>query len=86
MKKDKDFSITELFMLICIFSFVLFFAIHIEMQKKYKISVHKTFIIGFSQGAMLALYSALSNKNVLGGVFSLSGLIEKRMWIFFSGL
>ncbi len=47
----------------------------IEMQKKYKISAHKTFIIGFSQGAMLALYSALSNKNVLGGVFSLSGLL-----------
>lgn len=35
MKKNKDFSITELFMLICIFSFVLFFAIHIEMQKKH---------------------------------------------------
>ena len=35
MKKNKDFSITELFMLICIFSFILFFAIHIEMQKKH---------------------------------------------------
>lgn len=45
------------------------------MQKKYNISAQKTFLIGFSQGAMLALYTALSDSKVSGGVFALSGLI-----------
>ncbi len=46
-----------------------------EVQKKYNVDSENVFLIGFSQGAMLALYSALKSKKNLGGVFALSGLI-----------
>lgn len=46
-----------------------------ERQHQYGISANNTYVIGFSQGAMLALFSALSDENVAGGVFMLSGLV-----------
>ena len=49
-----------------------------SLQKKYKISDSETFLIGFSQGAMLALYSALCRNHPLGGAFILSGLAAGR--------
>lgn len=45
------------------------------LQQKYHIDNNHTYLIGFSQGAMLALYTALSRTATLAGVFSLSGLI-----------
>jgi phospholipase/carboxylesterase len=45
------------------------------MQKKYAISDDNTYIIGFSQGAMLTIYTALSRKNPVAGAFALSGLV-----------
>lgn len=51
------------------------------IQVKHKIASLNTFIIGFSQGAMLALYAGLSAQETYGGVFMLSGLVaaEKRL-------
>ena len=46
-----------------------------QMQQKYQISAKNTFLIGFSQGAMLALYSGLSASEAYGGIFMLSGLV-----------
>ncbi|MBQ8481504.1 MAG: hypothetical protein IJ532_03115 [Alphaproteobacteria bacterium] len=46
-----------------------------EMQKKFSIANDKTYLLGFSQGAMLTIYTALSRQNPLAGAFSLSGLI-----------
>ena len=46
-----------------------------EIQQQYHVADQKTFIIGFSQGAMLALYTALSRDNKLGGCFVISGLV-----------
>lgn len=46
-----------------------------EMQKLYKVDDSKTYIIGFSQGAMMAVYTALSRKATIGGCFALSGVI-----------
>ena len=46
-----------------------------EQQQKYNISGAHTFIIGFSQGAMLAIYAALTRPASLGGAFVLSGLV-----------
>lgn len=46
-----------------------------DMQQKYEIDDAHTYLIGFSQGAMLAIYSALSRHHQLDSVFSLSGLI-----------
>lgn len=46
-----------------------------EMQQKYKLSDAKTYLIGFSQGAMLAIYTALTRRKNLAATFSLSGLI-----------
>ena len=48
------------------------------LQKKYNVPDEKIFIIGFSQGAMLALYSGLSTEKKYGGIFMLSGLIAGR--------
>ena len=45
------------------------------IQEQYGISDANTYLIGFSQGAMLALYASLTRNNKLGGVFVLSGLI-----------
>jgi phospholipase/carboxylesterase len=52
-----------------------------EIQQQYNIKSENTFLIGFSQGAMLALYAALSDKNISGGVFMLSGIVaaEKQL-------
>lgn len=49
-----------------------------DQQKKYDINNTKTFLIGFSQGAMLALYTALTSPTPLSGVFMLSGLVAAR--------
>ena len=49
-----------------------------ELQKKYGIDNAHTYLIGFSQGAMLALYTAISRSAQIGGVFALSGLIAGR--------
>ncbi|MBR1601579.1 MAG: hypothetical protein IJ677_08405 [Alphaproteobacteria bacterium] len=46
-----------------------------EIQKKYKITDNQTYIIGFSQGAMLTIYTSLSRQTQIAGSFSLSGLI-----------
>lgn len=48
------------------------------MQQKYGIANSNTFLIGFSQGAMLALYTSLSREQTLGGAFILSGLAAGR--------
>lgn len=44
------------------------------IQQKYGIDDAHTFLCGFSQGAMLTIYTALSRATVLGGAFALSGL------------
>lgn len=49
-----------------------------ELQKKYNISDSQTYLAGFSQGAMLTLYTALSRQKALGGAFVLSGLAAGR--------
>jgi len=49
-----------------------------QLQRFYKIAEQQTYLIGFSQGAMLALYAGLSRRSSLAGVFSLSGLIAAR--------
>ena len=46
-----------------------------EMQKKYRFDDAHTYLIGFSQGAMLTISTALSRDKELAGAFSLSGLI-----------
>ena len=47
-----------------------------EIQKEYNIKNKDTYILGFSQGAMLAIYSGLSRRYQVGGVFSLAGIIS----------
>lgn len=47
-------------------------------QKKYDIDEAHTFLVGFSQGAMLAVYAALIRAQKIGGVFMLSGLVAGR--------
>lgn len=49
-----------------------------EIQRKYKISDTHTYLTGFSQGAMMAVYTGLSRTAPLGGVFALSGLVCAR--------
>lgn len=44
-------------------------------QRLFNIDDAHTFLIGFSQGAMLALYTALTRPEPLGGAFVLSGLV-----------
>lgn len=46
-----------------------------EMQKKYAISDEKTYIIGFSQGAQLAIFTALSRKTKVAGCISIAGIV-----------
>lgn len=46
-----------------------------EMQRIYGIDNKNTFISGFSQGAMMAIYTALSRREQVGGCFSLSGIV-----------
>lgn len=44
-------------------------------QKKYNVDDTHTFLVGFSQGAMLAIYTALIRQQTVGAVFALSGLV-----------
>lgn len=53
----------------------------INLQKQHNIAPQNTYIIGFSQGAMLALYTALSDENISGGVFMLSGLVAAEKYL-----
>jgi phospholipase/carboxylesterase len=46
-----------------------------SIQQQYKISNKNTYIMGFSQGAMLAIYTGLSRRYKVGGVFSFAGII-----------
>lgn len=46
-----------------------------KLQKKHNISNSNTYLIGFSQGAMMALYTGLSRSQSIGGIFALSGLV-----------
>lgn len=48
------------------------------LQKKYNITDSQTYLAGFSQGAMLTLYTALCRKQIIGGAFVLSGLAAGR--------
>lgn len=47
-------------------------------QKELGFSDDKTYIAGFSQGAMLAIYAALTRDKKLGGVFAFSGLVAAK--------
>lgn len=49
-----------------------------ELQTKYGIADSRTYLAGFSQGAMLAIYAGLSRTAPLGGVFALSGIVCAR--------
>ena len=46
-----------------------------DMQKIYQVDDKHTFLCGFSQGAMLTIYTSLTRPNELGGAFVLSGLV-----------
>lgn len=46
-----------------------------EMQQEYDVDDAHTFLCGFSQGAMLTIYTALSRYATLGGAFVFSGLV-----------
>lgn len=45
------------------------------MQQQYHFDDAHTFLCGFSQGAMLTIYTALTRDSELGGAFVLSGLV-----------
>lgn len=45
------------------------------LQQQYSFTDAHTFLCGFSQGAMLTIYTALSRQSVLGGAFAFSGLV-----------
>ena len=45
------------------------------VQQQYHIDDAHTFLCGFSQGAMLTIYTALTRDSELGGAFALSGLV-----------
>ena len=45
------------------------------LQSKFNIGDAQTFLIGFSQGAMLTIYTALTRAHEIGGAFALSGLV-----------
>jgi phospholipase/carboxylesterase len=47
-----------------------------HLQKKFGIKNKNTYLMGFSQGAMIATYTGLSRRYTLGGVFQISGLIS----------
>ncbi len=54
----------------------------IDVQKNEKILPERTFLVGFSQGAMLSLYAGLSYPKLVKGVVSYSGgLLGKSMWL-----
>ena len=46
-----------------------------EQQNLWKTDEANTYIIGFSQGAMISLYTALSRKQTLGGCIAVAGIV-----------
>ena len=46
-----------------------------DLQHQYGIDDAHTFLCGFSQGAMLTIYTALTRRSKLGGAFAFSGLV-----------
>ena len=46
-----------------------------QKQKEFGISDENTYLIGFSQGAMLSLYASLSRKGLLAGCVFVAGII-----------
>lgn len=46
-----------------------------QLQKEYNISNKNTYIMGFSQGAMLAIFTGLTRRYKLGGVFPFAGIV-----------
>ena len=46
-----------------------------DLQSQYKIADENTYIMGFSQGAMLAIYTSLTRKAKVAGAFSFAGII-----------
>lgn len=46
------------------------------LQKEYGVNNKNTFVMGFSQGAMLAIYVGLTRRYELGGVFPFAGVIS----------
>lgn len=46
-----------------------------QIQQKFNIPDSHTYLIGFSQGAMLTIYAALTRSQTLAGAFALSGLV-----------
>jgi phospholipase/carboxylesterase len=52
-----------------------------ELQKTKHVSYEKTFLVGFSQGAMMALYLGLNNPKLARGIIAYSGsLLGKKEW------
>lgn len=45
------------------------------LQKQYKIANKNTYIMGFSQGAMLAIFAGLTRRYKLGGIFPFAGIV-----------
>ncbi len=45
------------------------------LQKDYQVKNKDTFVMGFSQGAMLAIYVGLTRRHELGGVFPFAGIV-----------
>ena len=45
------------------------------LQKQYSISNKNSYIMGFSQGAMLAIFTGLTRRYKLGGVFPFAGIV-----------
>ncbi len=50
-----------------------------EVQKKYKISPNKTFLLGFSQGTILSYSVALNYPNKIHKIIALSGYINPEL-------
>ncbi len=46
-----------------------------QLQKELKVKNKDTYIMGFSQGAMMAIYVGLTRKYELGGVFPFAGIV-----------
>lgn len=46
-----------------------------KWQEKYNIDDCHTYLVGFSQGATLAIYAGLCRERAVGGIFALSGIV-----------
>lgn len=46
-----------------------------DLQKRHHISNKNTYVMGFSQGAMLAIFAGLTRRYKLGGVFPFAGIV-----------